>query len=131
MMGALGIGADLTKWNAADLEQTAALVAQYKAIRATVQFGKFYRLRSPRESTLSAFQFVHPDGHEVIAFAFLSASKFGEERIALRLQGLDPAVNYRIADHDLVLSGSALMKRGIPLALKGTFVSQMLRLERI
>ena len=131
MMGALGIGADLTKWSDADLEATAAFVAQYKAIRETVQFGKFYRLRSPRESTLSAFEFIHPDGHEVIAFAFLSASNFGEQRIALRLQGLDPEAQYRIEDHDLVLSGTALMKRGIPLAMKGTFVSQMLRLQRV
>ncbi len=130
MMGALGIGADLTQWSAADLEQTAAFVAQYKAIRETVQLGKFYRLRSPRESTLSAFEFVHPDGHEVIAFAFLSASNFGEQRIALRLQGLEPEANYRIEQLDLVLSGTALMKRGIPLAMKGTFVSQMLRLQR-
>ncbi len=131
MMGALGIGADLTKWAEADLEQAAAFVAQYKAVRETVQFGSFYRLRSPRESAITAFQFVHPDGHEAVAFAFLSASNFGEQRVALKLQGLEPEANYQVEGLDLVLSGKALMKRGIPLAMKGTFVSRMLRLWRV
>ena len=89
MMGALGIGGlNLTKWSDSDLETSAALIAQYKAVRETVQFGKLYRLRSPRDSAISAFEFVHPDGHEAVAFAFLSASTFGEYRVALRLQGL-------------------------------------------
>ncbi|MFN8447656.1 MAG: alpha-galactosidase [Anaerolineae bacterium] len=131
MMGALGVGADLTKWSDADLEKTADLIAQYKAIRETVQFGRLYRLRSPRESVLSAFEFVHPDGHEAVAFAFLSASNFGEYRAALRLQGLEPDANYHIEAYDLVMSGTALMKRGIPLAMKGAFVSQMLHLRRV
>jgi alpha-galactosidase len=130
-MGALGIGADLTKWQDTDLEKTAALITQYKAIRDTVQFGKLYRLRSPRESVLSAFEFVHPNGHEAVVFAFLSASHFGEYRAALRLQGLEPEALYRVEEHNLVVSGKALMKRGLPLAMKGTFVSQMLRLQRV
>jgi len=64
-------------------------------------------------------------------FAFLSASNFGEHPVALRLQGLEPEANYRLEEHDSVLSGNALMKRGIPLAMKGTFVSQMLRLKHV
>lgn len=131
MMGALGIGADLTKWSEADLDKTAALVAAYKTIRETMQFGKLYRLRSPRESALSAFEFVHPDGREAVVFAFLSASTFGEFRIALRLEGLEPDASYRVEELDLVLSGKALMKRGIPVAMKGTFVSQILHIRRM
>ncbi|QPC83368.1 alpha-galactosidase [Phototrophicus methaneseepsis] len=131
MMGVLGIGADLTKWPEADLEQTADFIAQYKAIRETVQFGAFYRLRSPREGALSAFEFVHPDGHEVIAFAFLSASQFGEYRIALHLEGLEPEATYHVEEFDLTMSGQALMKRGVPLAMKGSFVSQMLHIRRV
>jgi alpha-galactosidase len=131
MMGVLGLGADLTKWSEADLSQAADFIAQYKAVRETTQFGKLYRLRSPREHAVSAFQFVHPDGHEAVVFAFLSASNFGEYPLALRLQGLEPDATYRINDNPQVSSGQALMKRGIPLALRGTFVSQMLRLQRV
>jgi alpha-galactosidase len=131
MMGVLGMGADLTKWPEADLEKAASLMAKYKEIRETVQFGKLYRLRSPRESALSAFEFVHPDGHEAVAFAFLSASNYGPISIDLRLQGLEPEARYHIEELDLVLSGQALMKRGIPLAMKGSFVSQMLHIRRL
>jgi alpha-galactosidase len=131
MMGALGIGADLTKWSDADLEKSAAMIVQYKAIRETVQLGKLYRLRSPRESAISAFEFVNPDGHEAIVFAFLSASNFGEQRVALRLEGLETEARYKVQELNLVLSGKALMKQGIPLAMRGTFVSQMLHLQRL
>ncbi len=130
MMGLLGVGADLPEWSEADLKSAANHIAVYKEIRETVQFGSLYRLRSPRESALSAVQFVHPDGHEAVVFAFLSASTFGEFRTMLRLQGLDADATYQINDN-LTLSGQALMKRGLPLALKGSFVSQMLRIRRV
>jgi len=130
MMGVLGMGADLTKWPEADLDKAAAYIAVYKEIRDTVQFGQLYRLRSPRESALSATQFVSADGGESLVFAFLSASVFGEFRTMLRLQGLDADASYQIDDH-ITLSGQALMKRGLPLALKGSFVSQMLRVRRV
>jgi alpha-galactosidase len=96
-----------------------------------VQLGKLYRLRSPRESAISAFEFVNPDGHEAIVFAFLSASNFGEQRVALRLEGLETEARYKVQELNLVLSGKALMKQGIPLAMRGTFVSQMLHLQRL
>jgi alpha-galactosidase len=131
MMGALGIGANLTKWSDAALDTTASFVALYKEIRETVQLGKLYRLRSPRESALSAVQFVHQDGHETVVFAFLSTSLFGEFRAVLRLQGLEPDARYRIDGTDTLLSGQALMKRGLPLTLKGSFVSQMLHIRRV
>lgn len=131
MMGVLGIGADLTQWSDEALDKAAETIGLYKEIRATVQFGKLYRLRSPRESVLSATQFVSADGRESVVFAFLSASTFGEFRIGLRLQGLEPEGRYQVEGMDLVLSGQALMKRGLPVGLKGAFVSQMLRLRRV
>lgn len=131
MMGVLGMGADLTRWSEADLDKATEYIALYKQWRDTLQFGQLYRLRSPRESALSATQFVSLDGQESAVFAFLSASTFGDFRTMLRLQGLDATANYHIQELDITLSGQALMKRGIPLALKGSFVSQMLRLRRV
>ena len=130
MMGVLGMGADLTQWSEANLDKAAEYIALYKEIRDTVQFGQLYRLRSPRESALSATQFVSADGGESVVFAFLSASVFGDFRTMLRLEGLDADATYQL-DDNIPLSGQALMKRGLPLALKGSFVSQMLRIRRL
>jgi alpha-galactosidase len=129
MCGVIGIGADIVAWSEEDMALTRDHVAIYKQIRETVQLGKLYRLRSPRESELSAVQFVR--GSEAVVFAFLRASQFGAFRTVLHLQGLEPNAQYQITETGEVFSGQMLMKRGLPLALNGSFVSQMIRLERI
>jgi alpha-galactosidase len=130
MMGVLGLGADLTKWSEGDLNTAAGFIAAYKDIRETMQFGAFYRLRSPRESVLSAFQFNHPSGREAVVVVFLSNSQFGHYHNIIRLQGLDAEAKYMIEGSSEVWSGQALMNRGLPVALKGSFVSQLIRLSR-
>jgi alpha-galactosidase len=130
MMGVLGIGADLTKWPQADLDKAAEFIALYKDVRETMQFGAFYRLRSPCETPLSAFQFTHPSGHESILVVFLSQSQFGHFYTSVHLEGLEPNALYVVDGWDEPWSGQALMKRGLPLALKGAFVSRLIRLSR-
>lgn len=130
MMGVLGIGADLTKWSQADLDQAAAFITLYKEIRQTMQFGALYRLRSPRETPLSAFQFIHPSQQEAVVAVFLSQSQFGYFSTNLRLEGLEPDALYRVEGWDVPWSGQALMQRGLPIALKGAFVSRLIRLAR-
>ncbi len=131
MMGVLGIGADLTRWSQEDLEKAAGFITLYKTIRETMQFGAFYRLRSPRESALSAFQFNNRSGNEVVVTIFLSQSQFGYFAIPIRLEGLDADALYRVDGWDEPWSGQALMQRGLPIALKGAFVSKLIRLERV
>jgi alpha-galactosidase len=131
MMGVLGMGADLTRWHQADLDRAVEFIALYKSIRETMQFGAFYRLRSPRESRLSAFQFIHPDGHESVVVIFLSQSQFGYFSTAVCLEGLEPDTRYRVDGWEEPWSGQALMKRGLPVALKGAFVSRLIRLARV
>jgi alpha-galactosidase len=130
MMGVLGMGADLTRWSQADLDKAAEFIALYKDIRETMQFGVLYRLRSPRESALSAFQFVHPGGRESVVTVFLGQSQFGHFYAHVRLQGLEQDARYLVDGWDEPWSGQALMKRGLPVALKGSFVSRLIRLSR-
>jgi alpha-galactosidase len=130
MMGVLGIGADLTKWSQADLDKAAEFIALYKDIRETMQFGAIYRLRSPREGALSAFQFTHSSGKESVVAVFLSQSQFGYCYTPIHLQGLEPKSRYFVDGWDEPWSGQALMKRGLPIALKGAFVSKLIRFSR-
>lgn len=130
MTGALGIGANLFHWTDAEMAEAAAFVERYKALRPTIQLGDFYRLRSPRHSPLAAQQFVHKDGHESVVFLFLHASTFGPYRARLQLQGLEPDAFYRVDNSEPLISGRALMRRGLDVALKGDFVSQMMHIVR-
>jgi alpha-galactosidase len=129
MLGAMGLGANLLEWTDAQMAQARDLITAYKEVRETIQMGRLYRLRSPRASELAAFQFVHPQGQEVVVFIFLHSSRYGPFRTWLRLQGLEESAIYHVEGHDNV-SGQALMKRGILVEMAGDFTSQMIRVRR-
>ena len=131
MTGALGIGANLLNWSDEDRAEARMLIAQYKEIRETVQHGLLYRLRSPRESQLSAVEYVGEGGNEVVVFVFLHSSRFGPVNRTIRLQGLEPDARYTVDDGADSQSGSALMYRGIPLSMRGDYVSQLIRIRRV
>ena len=76
MQGGLCIGANLNKWTPEDFATARRLIAEYKAVRATVQDGALYRLISPTgDSEYSATETVARDGHEAAVFAFLHSSQ--------------------------------------------------------
>ena len=131
MTGALGIGANLLNWSEDDRVEARTLIAEYKEIRETVQHGLLYRLRSPRESELTAVQYVAEDGNESVVFIFLHRSRFGPLNRTVRLQGLEADARYTVDEQTETLSGSALMYGGIPLSMRGDYVSRLIRIRRV
>lgn len=150
MLGSLGIGANLTHWTDAELKLGAAYIALYKSIRETLQFGMYYRL-IPLHTTaynLTAVQFVHQDGHESVLFVFLQATRFGTTRQQIRLQGLNADTRYAVetvtvaeegqagtvtgtTTEGVIISGRALMSRGLLFELTGDYDSRLIRLTAI
>ena len=140
MQGALGIGADLNRWNQQDLQTAKRLVAEYKGIRMTVQQGLLYRLISPRDgSEYSATQSVSSDGRQAVVFAFLHSSSMLNPYPRIHLQGLDPQGRYRLRelagksaeDTPEEASGAHWMSEGIQLMLKGDFQAAAVVLDRV
>jgi len=138
MMGSVGIGGDLNKWPENDMELARKMVAEYKSIRATVQQGNLYRLHSPRESDLTAVEYVARDGKQAVLFAFRHSQQLRRPAPALCFKGLEENGVYRLhkIDDQVLekaenLSGSTLMNRGVELRLTGDFDSTMLVLERV
>lgn len=130
MQGSLGIGADLNKWQPQDFATARRLVAEYKAIRKTVQQGNLYRLVSPQHgSEQSATESVSPDRAHAVLFAFLHSSTENYPYPTVRLQGLDANAKYRIRAiagtfdprTPLVASGAYWMNAGIDLLMRGDF----------
>jgi alpha-galactosidase len=139
MQGSVGIGADLNKWTPEDFATAKKMVAQYKAIRETVQHGAMYRLISPeRDSEQSSTEYIAPDGNSVVIFAFLHSSGELHPYPRLHLEGLDPNATYRIhsldgklADDTLpAASGAYWMQRGVDVELQGDFQAAAFTLER-
>jgi len=130
MQGSLGIGADLSKWQPQDLDTARRLIAEYKAIRKTVQQGNLYRLVSPQNgSEQSVTEDVSPDRAHAVLFAFLHSSTENYPYPTVHLQGLDANAKYRVRAiagtfdprTPLVASGAYWMNAGIDLLMKGDF----------
>lgn len=123
MTGTLGIGSNLNEWSDEWIEQSAALVAQYKAIRPIVQYGRQHRLQALKHKGVSAVQYISEDSSASVLFAFLHSQKLGDSLPRLCLQGLDPDKTYAIDQLEGSWSGRALMNIGIALPLRGDFDS--------
>jgi alpha-galactosidase len=139
MQGSLGIGANLNKWTSEDFAAAKRLVAEYKAVRATVQDGALYRLISPAGgSEYSVTESVARDGHQAAIFAFLHSSQKGQPYPQLYLRGLDPNAVYRLHMQEGKLadgvveraSGDYWMRHGVNVSLRGDFQAAFFTLER-
>lgn len=139
MQGSLGIGANLNKWTPDDFAAAKRLVAEYKAVRASVQAGALYRLISPSGgSEYSVTESVARDGHEAVVFAFLHSSQKGQPYPRLYLRGLDPDAVYglhmqegKLADGEVEkASGAYWMHNGVSILLRGDFQAAFFTLDR-
>lgn len=139
MQGSLGVGADLNKWKPQDFATARRLIADYKAIRETVQHGNLYRLVSPSEgSEQSATESVSANRAHAVLFAFLHSSTENYPYPTLLLQGLDPNAMYRVRvlqgklkdRTPAVASGAFWMNAGIDLTLRGDFQASAVIFER-
>jgi alpha-galactosidase len=158
MLGGLGIGANIARWSEAEISEASRYVALYKRMRHLVAEGELYRLASFEEGDVAAWQYVARDRDEIAVFAFRQAQYFGNAKLRLRLQGLEPDARYRVeaqgeelpAETDSpadprtdvpagratlaannVWHGSTLMRLGLPLTLVGDYASQLVYLRRL
>ena len=140
MQGSLGIGANLNKWTPDDFAKAKQMVAQYKAIRETVQRGELYRLISPEHnSEQSVTESVSRDGRQAVTFAFLHSSQelYPFPRIFLR--GLDPDATYKVnafagklaESSPAQASGAYWMQHGVDIDLRGDFQAAAFTLTRL
>ena len=138
MQGALGVGSNLNKWQAGEMDAATRLIAFYKTIRTSVQHGRLFRLASPLTGDASQVEYVSPDGREAVLLAYLHSQQYGLAYPPVRLAGLDPQAMYTVRPLDQqkytgenIVSGSILMGMGVSLNLKGDYDSTALVLERV
>jgi alpha-galactosidase len=140
MQGSLGIGANLTKWNSENFATAKKMVAEYKAIRETVQRGELYRLISPeRDSEQSVTETVSRDGKQTVAFAFLHSSSEYYPFPRIYLRGLNEEATCSVStfagkldsDTPTQASGAYWMHHGIDVDLRGDFQAAAFMLTRI
>jgi alpha-galactosidase len=134
MQGALGVGSNLNKFSDEDTKLATQMVALYKRIRETVQFGNLYRILSPTTSDTTANEYVAKDGKEAVVFAFRHSQEYNTDPPTIYLRGLDPLSIYQLESWDGKMleqsSGAYLMQNGIQLKLRGDFDSTAVLLHQ-
>lgn len=113
--GAFGYELDLTKLSEEELAEIREQVAFMKEYRHVFQYGTFYRLKSPFESNETVWMSVSEDRKTAIVgyYRVLNEVNVGYRRI--RLQGLDPDMQYHISVSDQCIDGNELMRAGLIL----------------
>jgi len=132
MSGNFGYELDLTQMSEEEKGLVKLQVQQYKEIRHLVQFGDFYRLRSPFEGSDTAWMMVAADQSEAYAVYVRVLAEPHAPLDWLQLKGLDASARYRVGEDGPVYGGDQLMYAGLPIPrLQGDFQSVTWRLNRI
>jgi alpha-galactosidase len=114
MHGVLGVGGNIARWSTGELEEARQLIAQYKAIRPLVQFGRQYWLERPRAIGPCAVQYVAPSAEETVIFVYQVRGLRGAGVRRLQLHGLQAERRYRRDGDGAQSTGAAMMAAGIP-----------------
>ncbi|AIY84523.1 glycosyl hydrolases 31 family protein [Clostridium baratii str. Sullivan] len=131
MMGTLGIGCNILKFNEDEVKLSQELIEEYKEIRHIIQEGYFYRLENTSKNNYSIYQYNKDD--ESLLFVFLPQSVIGHRGVTVKLRGLNSKSKYliKINGEEVVKSGSYLMNRGLDIKLSGDYCSDIIRINRI
>ncbi len=141
MQGSLGIGANISKWNAEEAATAKRLIAAYHQVQPTIVQGDLYRLISPRDgSEFSAAETVRADKGQAVVFGFIHSTQERRGFPILKLKGLDPAAQYTLtaiegkalAGSPEVASGAWWMNHGLEMDadFRGDFLGAAFRLDR-
>lgn len=132
LAGTFGYELDVTRIPQEDRDKIPGQVAMYHAFNDLVREGDYYRLASYGENgEYDCWQVLSKDGEKaLITFVqVLGRPNYHSRRI--RLQGLLPQEQYRVAGTDRVYGGDVLMYAGLPVEnLWGDFKSKLILLER-
>lgn len=125
MAGVLGVGADLSRWDAKELSEAAALVELYKEIRPVVHSGEVTRHGRPDRRGYAVEYAGGPDhgGRIVVLTWDTGGDRPTEPRtvvadrilppVRIRLTGVDPARQYRLRGTGETYSGAVLRASGV------------------
>lgn len=143
MMGVLGIGANITKWNDQEKKIATKKIEQYKNIRPIIQKGDYYSLASPFEINRTAAQYISLDNDSCLVFCFNLAHYLKGSQIIdripknIQLKNLDVDAMYTVMDYSAnkqigTFRGGFLMKVGLKWPLENrSFNSKILLLIKV
>lgn len=133
MQGALGLGGNLQKYSAEELEICRRNVALYKEIRPLVQFGDLYRILDADRDEVLCNQYVSRDKMQAVLFLSARGTRFFKKKMNLRFAGLAPDKVYAFTLDGAAYKkgGTFLMEVGLPVYVRGADYNQIVRLTAV
>ncbi len=110
-----GYELDVGKLSQQERETIKAQIQKHRELEELINFGEFYRLRSPFTSDCCAWQLVSEDRAKSFVMFAWKTSYVQPAPQYLKLRGLDEQKQYRIPQLDVVRSGAVLMNVGVAL----------------
>ncbi len=132
MSGTFGYEMDLGKSSPEERETIRKQMEFFKKHHHLLQTGDYYRLTSPfQEGPYTAWAHVSPDGREALVNLVTGSTHAALPFTSLRLQGLDPNLDYRVNGGKL-WPGDVLLTAGYPIPLfLGDYQTFQLYLEAV
>lgn len=130
MMGQFGFEFDPAKLSDEEFEYCKNAVADFKKYRNIIHFGDMYRLSSPFETNIAAWQFVSQDKNEILLIVFNIMSEVNGPFHILKLEGLEKQAIYRDDESKLEFSGALLMQMGIHFRNTADFSTKVLHFTK-
>lgn len=111
--GTFGYELDLNKLSQDEQEQIIEQVQFMKEYREVIQFGTFYRLKSPFEGNETIWMVVSKDQNTAIVGYYRPLQVVNEGYRRVKLMGLDSDKEYHVSIHDVTCYGDELMNIGL------------------
>lgn len=114
--GAFGYELDLTKMSEAEKEEVKKQILFMKEHRDLLQYGTFWRFKSPFETNECVWMSVSKDRKEAVAAYYRRSQEVNTGFRRIALAGLDPDGIYTVNDEPREYYGDELMNAGLLLS---------------
>ena len=124
----LGFDIGLKELSSDELAYCQQAIKNWKRLQPAIMDGDQYRLVSPYESNHAAIEYTDKNRNSAVVFAYNLSPRFKEKLQRVKLQGLDPARQYKVEEINLMpgstsrfaqngktFSGDYLMKVGLDM----------------
>ncbi len=116
MCGTFGYELDARHWSEADLEICRVQSENFRKYYPIIFYGDYYRLTDPfTVSNLQAWMSVTKDKKEALLSVVTTNVTLNGPQEYIKAKGLIADQMYRVEGTDLILSGAALMRAGMPI----------------
>lgn len=128
LSGVFGFELDLGSLSPQEFEEAGKMVEYAKSVRELTSSGVFWRLKSPFDSSYTAWAFVSEDRRQILLSVFRSLCTPNTPAVHIRLHGICRDAWY-ISDDGIKYHGSVLSGKGISVSLRGDFSSRVIFLR--